>query len=539
MTVFTKVSGAAAGLVLLALGVWAVAKYDVAGSLFSTRFMPHQYCYLRDPGLVWSNAISDGLIWLSYVAIAAALGILLRKTRTLLAFRWVFVAFGLFIVACGFTHFFEALTLWVPLYWLSTAVKVLTAGASVATAMAFAPLVPRAAEAIRLFHEKYSTSEVQRVEALSRLLDAEERMKLAVDSAGIGTWEYSPASKELHWDERCCKVMETSYRQQVSYEDFLQHVHPEDRPQVEGLLNTTLAGNGAYNAAFRVVSEGGSVRHVMARGKLFCNQAGQALRLAGTAMDVTKERQAEESLLKAEKLAAAGRMAASIAHEINNPLSAAVGLLYLVRTQDGVSPSARERLEAVEHELQRAALITRSTLTFYRESPNPLPVNPVELVESVLSFQQGNIAKSGVRIETSLVYSQPISAFPGELRQIVTNLVANAVEATQPGGKVTVRVRPTRNWRSGNDGYRIVVADNGPGIPGEVRKKLFSAFYTTKGDKGTGLGLWVTGQLVEKHEGTIKLRSCCTPRQPRGTVFSVWLPLVRQFAPSGSAPNAA
>ncbi len=530
MTVFTKVTGAVTGFVLLSVAIWAGAKYDVVGSLFSTRFMGHRYCYLLQPGLVWTNAISDSLIWLSYIAISVGLAVLLRKTRTLLSFRWAFVAFGLFIVACGFTHFFEVLTIWVPFYWLSTSVKVLTAAASVLTAIAFAPLVPRAAEAIRMFHEAHQKSEQQRVETLSKLLDTEERMKLAVESSGLGTWELNTRTNELLWDDRCRVVFGVSDHQELRYDDFINRVHPEDRAHVDALVSDALADNREYRAGFRIVTDDGETRNVIARGKPFYGGDRQPVRFIGTVMDVTKERQAEEALVKTEKLAIAGRMAASIAHEINNPLDAVSGLLYLCRADDGVPERVKENLKLAEHELQRAAQITCSTLTFYRESPNPVPTNVVELIESVLKFQQPSIRKAGVEVQTDLVYSQPIYAFPGELRQIFTNLISNAIEALQRNGGLFVRVHPARDWASNRDGYRIVIADNGPGIPPDARKKLFEAFYTSKGEKGTGLGLWITSQLVQKHGGSIKLRSChpATPKRS-GTLFSVWLPLRHEF----------
>jgi PAS domain S-box-containing protein len=542
MTVFNKVTGAVAGLVLLAVGIWVVAKYDVAGSLFSTRFMPHQYCYLREPGLIWTNAASDFLIWLSYLTIAVGLAVLLQKTRTLLAFRWVFVAFGLFIVACGFTHFFEMVTVWTPVYWLSTSIKMLTAVASVATAIAFAPSVPRAAGAIRLFREAYSASEEQRAETLSKLLDTEERMKLAVESGGVGTWEHNLLTNELHCDDRCRALLGLGlHREQLMYQDFVRLIHPDDRGHFEALITDALAGGRKYSVGYRVVGQDGGIRNVIARGKPFYNEACHPVRLIGTVIDVTKERQAEETLLKTERLAVAGRMAASIAHEINNPLDAAIGLVYLTRTEDRIPQHVKERLETVEHELNRAAKITQSTLTFYRESPSPVPVNLGELVESILAFQQSNIRNAGVEVRRELAYSQPICAFPGELRQVLTNLVANAVEAMQGRrGKLVIRVHPARDWRSGREGYQIIVADNGPGIPAEARQKLFEPFYTTKGEKGTGLGLWITSQLVQKHGGSVKFRSCCdTATHKSGTLFSVWLPRTHDFNGPVTKPSAA
>lgn len=530
MRVFSKVTIAVTSLMLLSVGVWATAKYGLARSLFSTNFLAHQYCYLRQPTLIWTNATSDGLIWLSYLAIAAGLLALLWKTREVLPFHWVFVAFGTFIVACGFTHFFEMVTLWNPAYWLSTSVKVLTALASGATAVAFVPLVPRAASAIRLFHEAYSKSEEQRVHTLSKLLDTEERMKLAIQSAGFATWERSLITKELYWDERCRAIFGVFDDRKLRYEDFLNRIHPDDRANTQAVIEASVRERHEYNTTFRIVRDDGETRTVISRGKAFCNEQGQPVRLVGILIDITRERQAQEALVKTEKLAVAGRMAASIAHEINNPLDAAMGLLYVSRTDEAVPEQVKEHLKLVEHELTRAAQITRSTLTFYRESPNPIPTNIVELVDSVLNFQQASIRSAGVEVQTDLVYSQPILAFPGELRQIFANLISNAIDAMRTKGKLVVRVHPARDWVSHRDGYRIVVADNGPGIPPEARKRLFDAFYTTKGEKGTGLGLWIAKQLVQKLGGSIKLRSCtsATPGK-RGTTFSVWLPLRHEF----------
>jgi PAS domain S-box-containing protein len=530
MRLSSKVTAGVACLMLLTVGIWAAAKYGVVGALFSTSFMAHRYCYLLQPGLVWTNAIADGLIWLAYITIAGGLAVLLRKTQTMLGFRWVFVAFGLFIVACGFTHFFEMVTIWEPLYWLSTSIKVLTAAASVVTAIAFVPLVPRAAKAIRLFHEAYSKNEEQRVHTLSKLLDSEERMKLAAESAGFATWERSLITKELYWDQRCREIFGVSDGRKLYYDDFLNRIHPAERASTQALIETSLQERHEYSTTFRVLRDDGETRTVISRGKAFCNEDGQPVRLVGILIDITRERQAQEALLKAEKLAVAGRMSASIAHEIHNPLDAASGLLYLCQTDHGVPEGVKENLKLIEHELHRAAQITRSTLTFYRESPDPVSTNVVELIESVLEFQKPSIHKAHVEVETDFTYSQPIYAFPGELRQIFTNLISNAIEAMQENGRLAVRVHPARDWTDNRDGYRIVIADNGPGIPPSARNKLFEAFYTSKGEKGTGLGLWVTNQLVQKHGGSIKLRSRQFATGKRsGTLFSVWLPLRHIF----------
>jgi polar amino acid transport system substrate-binding protein len=251
------------------------------------------------------------------------------------------------------------------------------------------------------------------------------------------------------------------------------------------------------------------------------------------ARSLAEQRQSQEALVRSEKLASVGRTAAVIAHEINNPLAAALALVYMARNDEAVPRRAKERLALAEHELNRAGQITHSTLMYYRESPNPVPTNPVELVQSVLTFQRGNIRKAEIQLQTVFSNSEPIYAFPGELRQVFTNLISNAIDALPPQGKLVVRVHPARDHASMRDGYRIVVADNGPGIAEESRPKLFEPFYTTKGEKGTGLGLWVTKQLVGKHGGIIAFRSRCGPTNCQsGTVFSVWLPRAHDFARS-------
>jgi PAS domain S-box-containing protein len=529
MTAFSKVAVGVVGSMLLAVCIWAAIKFELVGSLFSTNFLPHQYCYLQQPALVWTNAVADGVIWLAYVAIAIGLAMLLKRTESLLRFRWVFIAFGLFIVACGFTHFMEAVTVWKPLYWLASSVKVVTALASLLTAIAFVPLVPEAAGAVRLFNEAYSKSEEQRLNTLSKLLDTEEQMKLAFENTGVATWERSLVSKELHWDEHCRAVFGVPLDRKLYYDDFLKHIHPDDRASTQEFIESSIRERNEYTATFRIIRDDGEVRTVISRGKAFSNSDGKPIRLVGVLMDITKERQAQEALAKAEKFAVAGRMAASIAHEINNPLDAASGRLYLCRIDNRLPEDVKEELAAVEQELQRAGKITRSTLSFYRESPVPKETNLAELVDSVLEFQQARVRKSGIAVQKKFNSSETVVAYSGELRQIFTNLIGNALDAMGTNGVLKLRVHAATDWRTSRKGYRVTIGDTGPGIPTEARRKLFNAFYSTKGEKETGLGLWITEQLVRKHEGNIRVKSRHAGNvgmtKRTGTVFSVWLPL--------------
>lgn len=234
-------------------------------------------------------------------------------------------------------------------------------------------------------------------------------------------------------------------------------------------------------------------------------------------------RKAEEALRKTEKLAIAGRLAASIAHEINNPLEAVTNVIYLMKMTTTDS-SIREYLEMAEYELARVTEITKQTLKFYREPVRPGPADVAEVCDSVLQLYAGKIAARNVRVHKELARIAPITAGPGELRQLLANLVGNALDAMRGGGHLRIRTRHGRHHGNGHSpGVRIAIADSGTGIPLDLRTKVFEPFVSTKGDTGTGLGLWVTSEIVKKYGGEIRLRSCVHPGRS-GTTFSVFLP---------------
>jgi signal transduction histidine kinase len=238
-------------------------------------------------------------------------------------------------------------------------------------------------------------------------------------------------------------------------------------------------------------------------------------------------RQAQEALRKSEKLAVAGRLAASIAHEINNPLEAVTNLLFLMRTADPANYAAH--LRQAEQELARVTEITKQTLHFYREPARPGPVNVVPVLESVLTLYHPRIASAGVHVQREFQTAIPILAAPGELRQVFSNLIINAVDAMRHGGCLVIRTRSASD--PGNHdirGVRLSIADNGVGIPEQNLHRIFEPFVTTKGETGTGLGLWVTAEIVHKLGGRIRVRSHVTsPPYDRATiktVFSIFFP---------------
>ncbi len=239
--------------------------------------------------------------------------------------------------------------------------------------------------------------------------------------------------------------------------------------------------------------------------------------------DISEEKRTTAALMQTEKLAAVGRLAASIAHEINNPLESVTNLIYLSRTSQNFS-EVQEYLSIAERELRRVSVISNQTLRFYKQSTNPVAVPCEELIESVLTVHQGRIVNARVTIERSNRAQRPILCFDGEIRQVLTNLVGNAVDAMYSnGGRLVLRSRQATNWKNGEQGVVITVADTGSGMGPAAMKKIFEPFFTTKGIGGTGLGLWVSSQIVARHNGVLRFRSSQRPGAS-GTVFSLFLP---------------
>lgn len=234
-------------------------------------------------------------------------------------------------------------------------------------------------------------------------------------------------------------------------------------------------------------------------------------------------RRAEAALRKSEKLALAGRLAASIAHEINNPLTAVTNLHYLIERSESL-PEIKHLLALADEELARVAEIAKQTLKFHRESSRSAAVELRDVIESVLTLYRGRLRSAGIDVITEFGPPTAIAGFAGELRQLFANLVGNALDAMWSGGKLRIRIRPLE--RNGTRGIVVTVADSGVGIPPDVRPQLFEPFVSTKGNTGTGLGLWVAAEIVRHHAGSIRLKS----REGAGTVFTVFLPQMRPEA---------
>jgi PAS domain S-box-containing protein len=239
------------------------------------------------------------------------------------------------------------------------------------------------------------------------------------------------------------------------------------------------------------------------------------------ARDISERNRAAEALRKTEKLAATGRLAGTMAHEINNPLEAVTNLLYLINRNSSLDDKTREYTRMAISEVDRIGHIARQALGFYREAAAPVDVNVSDLVGNIVQLYAAGAQNKAVHIETQLETQATVPAFPGEMRQVFSNLIVNAVDAVPRGGVIKIKVKHARDWKSGALGIRVMVSDNGPGIPPSARSHIFEPFFTTKGERGTGVGLWVSQGVVEKHGGNIRMKSSTGARH--GTTFSVFL----------------
>jgi C4-dicarboxylate-specific signal transduction histidine kinase len=232
---------------------------------------------------------------------------------------------------------------------------------------------------------------------------------------------------------------------------------------------------------------------------------------------------AQQALLRSEKLAVTGRLAASIAHEINNPLEAVTNLLYLMRGNNSPEQLKRYLAEA-EEELARVTEITKQTLRFYREPSTPSATAVSIVLDSVLTLHGSRLRAAGVAVQREVrSESAMVLSTPGELRQVMANIIGNATDAMRGGGRLRIRISDHSDTTQTKPFVRVTIADNGTGIPTDVLPTIFEPFITTKGETGTGLGLWVTSEIIKRNGWKIRVRSSRNPGRS-GTAFTIVIP---------------
>ena len=363
----------------------------------------------------------------------------------------------------------------------------------------------------------------QQKQAERELREREERFRVLAESLPQIIWVSNNQGENTYCNRRFQEYfgVEESETMGSGWKRFM---HPDDVGKTEATWKRCFETSEPYVDEHRLRRKDGTYRHFLARAVAVKNDAGEIERWIGSATDVHDQKMAEEALRKSEKLATAGRLAASIAHEINNPLAGVTNALYLAMQDESLGNGDEGYLKTAEQELQRVSQITTQTLRFHKQSKMAARVDVCDIVDSVLALFRGRLAGKKIAVNLECERGAFTTCFADEIRQVVANLVSNALDATSEG-RLRVRVRRTRSWTRGLwvEGVKLVVADTGQGIPAVVVEHIFEPFVTTKEATGIGLGLWVSEGIVRKHGGWIRVRSL-SEGSATGTAFEIFIP---------------
>ncbi len=365
----------------------------------------------------------------------------------------------------------------------------------------------------------------ERAQATEALRERDEMLRIALEANGTGLWVWDVQHGRVYWSDEMYRLGGREPGSvEPSFDAWTEIVVEEDRARIVEARRRSCETGVDYHEIYRVRWRDGTICWIESQGKCLRDSEGNVVRVVGVLSDVTPRRRAEEAMLRAEKLAVAGRLAASVAHEINNPLEAVSNLLFLITLTESTE-TAKQHAQTALDQLMRVSMITQQTLKFHRQSGAPSMTKLSEVVDTVRALFHARLAANEITMEIQTRGEVEVNCMPSEAQQIFANLMANAIEATPAGGRMTVRLRPSCDWRDAAvKGMRVTFADSGTGVDRETIKRMFEPFFTTKSETGTGLGLWVVAQLVERHNGQV----CVYSRQqygPSGTVFSVFLPL--------------
>jgi PAS domain S-box-containing protein len=361
------------------------------------------------------------------------------------------------------------------------------------------------------------------------LLEQQERFLFATDAAQIGYWFCDLPFDKLIWDPRVKEHFWLPPEADVDINLFYERLHPEDRERTRDSIRAAIESHTRYDIEYRAVSPEGQIRWIHAIGRTAYDQQGRPVRFDGVTQDITPLRSALESrdraeaaLIRSEKLAAVGRLSATISHEINNPLEAVVNLLYLIG-QSATDTQTQEYVALAQKELARVSHIVTHTLRFNRGKDAASLERIPDLLDSSVAIYEGRLRHQQISLVRDYRPDAFRHLFPSDLRQVFANLIGNAFDASKRGGRLILRARAQTHRATGENGVRITIADTGEGMDAATRARLFEPFFTTKADRGTGLGLWVSLEIVQRHRGRIRAKSRQLPCS--GTVFSVWLPM--------------
>jgi PAS domain S-box-containing protein len=379
----------------------------------------------------------------------------------------------------------------------------------------------------------YLATALSKFRAEEALRNSERQYRAIGELINYGVWVCEPDGRNTYASESFLKLVGMTQRQCSDF-GWGEVLHPDDAERTIAAWKECVRTGGNWEIEHRFRGVDGRWHPILARGVPVRDDQGQIVCWTGINLDISSLKQSEQALLRSEKLASVGRMAAAIAHEINNPLGAVTNLLYLAKDAKELPESSREYLEMADAELRRIAHIARQSLGFYRESSAPAPISANEVLESAVDLLKSKIAAKHAVIQKRWDTEVTITAVAGELRQVFSNLLANSLDAIDGGGTIQLRISAGVDHDNQRRCVRITIADNGKGIAAESRQRIFEPFFTTKGSIGTGLGLWVSKEIVDKHQGRIRLRSSINGVR-RGTAFTIVLP-AENATPMPSGP---
>ena len=506
---------------------------------FGQGFMPHGHCYLWAPSMVWTQVSANLLIGVAYAAIASTLAVLVRRIKNI-PFAWVYLAFGTFILSCGLTHFFDIVTVWHPVYWADAGVRVLTATASVATAVLIVPMVPKAAafaDDARLSSERGRQLEVALadLEAAHALLEASERtaqqrartsesqLRSLVETMPQLSWIADPNGKTTFRNKRWQEYTGLTLEDPAD-EGWQWCLDPETRERVQALWVKALSTKKPYEVEGRFRRKAGDSRWFLVRASALLDDAGNVLAWMGTCTDIHDQRMLHEETLRTARMK--DEFLATVSHELRTPLNAILGWSRMLK-EGRLSAETRERaLESVQRNAVAQTRLVDDLLDVSRIISgkmliDPTLTNPASAVEAALDAVRPAALAKGLELRVDIDRSAgPVMADAGRVQQIIWNLVGNAVKFTPKHGHVKVGVR--------RDGEHVAlsVEDDGIGIKPDFLGHLFQRFSQQDGSirrnhGGLGLGLAITKHLVELHGGEISVQSNGVGR---GARFTVTLP---------------
>jgi PAS domain S-box-containing protein len=367
-------------------------------------------------------------------------------------------------------------------------------------------------------HDKIA-SVLQAREALTdKLRKEEEKLHLAHQVAGIGVWELDASSDWVRCTPEAAQIFGLwSDAFDGPAETLLSRIYEQDRESARTALRSFAAGAPNQTLQFRVAFKEGLMRWVETRGSVLQSPDGKTSTILCLSLDITARVLSEQSLIRSERLVVAGRLSASIAHEINNPLAALINLIYLARETDSIA-DMKALLSVAEEQLRRVSMVAKQSLRFYRDLNTPVNFSLSKVVADVLDLLRPQFSEHRINVLGELDEDCPdIRGWPGEVMQVVTNLLLNAVQASPAESSIRIRVYHRHHK------VFLVIADRGVGIAPEHAHRIYEPFFSTKTEGGTGLGLWITQQVIGKHYGTIRMRSSTTPGKS-GTAFRIALP---------------